>query len=170
MKNITFIDGQNLYLGTAEDNWKIDNKRFRVYLKDKFKVAQAYYFLGCYYEQQKKLYENLRDAGFILVFREHNGESTGKKKGNVDTDIVFEMMKSFIEDDFDKIFLVSGDGDYKKTVDYLIEKNKFGKILFPNRKKVSSLYRKLTTKYCDYLGYREIRRKIEYTQKMKGAS
>jgi len=61
-------------------------------------------------------------------------------------------MKSLIENsDFDKIILVSGDGDYKKLVDYLIKKNKFKKILFPNKKFASSLYKKLGSEYFDYL-------------------
>lgn len=37
---------------------------------------------------------------------------------------------------------ISGDGDYKKVVEYLISKNRFLKILFPN-KKFSSLYKTL---------------------------
>ncbi|MEN9582444.1 MAG: hypothetical protein RL641_398, partial [Candidatus Parcubacteria bacterium] len=45
------------------------------------------------------------------------------KKGNVDTDIVFEIMKNLIDNqNFDKIVVVSNDGDYKKVIDYLITK------------------------------------------------
>lgn len=51
-------------------------------------------------------------------------------------------MKNLVENnDFNKIILVSGDGDYKKVVDYLISKERFEKILFPNRKFASSLYK-----------------------------
>jgi len=165
MKNIAFIDGQNLFLGTAEENWSIDFKRFRVYLRDKFKVEEAYYFFGYLSEEQQDLYSMLQKAGFIVVFKEHTKSLMGKKKGNVDTDIVFEIMKFLIEEDFDKILLISGDGDYKKVVDYLITKNKFEKILFPNRKFASSLYRKLGNQYQIYLGESHIRRKIEYKKK-----
>jgi uncharacterized LabA/DUF88 family protein len=70
------------------------------------------------------------------------------QKGNVDTDIVFEIMKNLVENiDFDKIILISGDGDYKKLVDYLIGKNRFKRILFPNGDKASSLYNKLDNKF-----------------------
>jgi uncharacterized LabA/DUF88 family protein len=55
------------------------------------------------------LYSNLQEAGYILIFREHNKNFKGLKKGNVDTDIVFEIMKSLIEKDFNKVVLVSGD-------------------------------------------------------------
>jgi hypothetical protein len=43
--------------------------------------------------------------------------------------------------------LVSGDGDYKKTVDYIISKGKFERILFPNGSKASSLYNNLDNMY-----------------------
>ena len=78
------------------------------------------------------------------------------------------MMKNIIENkDFDKIVLVSGDGDYIKPVKYLIEKWKFKKILFPN-KKYSSLYKQIETKYRNNLGLKEIKKKIIfYKQKNK---
>lgn len=165
MNNFAFIDGQNLHLGTREENWNIDNKKLRRYLLDKYKVSQSYYFLGYLIPQQEKLYQNLKDAGFILLFREHQETLKGNKKGNVDTDIVFEMMKNIIENPFGKILLVSGDGDYKKTVEYLIKKNKFKKILFPNKSKSSSLYKKLGSEYYDFLNSLSIRKKIEYKKK-----
>jgi uncharacterized LabA/DUF88 family protein len=161
--NIAFIDGQNLHLGTKEDGWKIDLVKFRIYLKEKYHVHEAYYFLGYVSEVQQDLYNRLQKAGFIVSFKEHNTAMSGTKKGNVDTDIVFEIMKNVIENnDFHKILLVSGDGDYKKVVDYLVRKEKFEKILFPNKKFASSLYKKLTVKYFDYLNQPEVKKKIEY--------
>jgi hypothetical protein len=61
-------------------------------------------------------------------------------------------MKSIVEKEkFEKIVLVSGDGDYKKMVDYLIKKNIFAKILFPNKKFASSLYKSLGSEHYDYM-------------------
>jgi len=161
MNNIAFIDGQNLHLGTREDSWKIDFAKFKIYLKEKYRVSNAYYFIGYKTEKYNEIYFHLEKAGFILIFKEHNKESFAKKKGNVDTDIVFEIMKNLVDNtNFNKIILVSGDGDYKKLVDYLIHKDKFEKILFPNRKFVSSLYKKLETREYDYL--ENIRKYIEH--------
>ena len=133
-KNIAFVDGQNLHMGTAKmksDPWNIDLKRFRRYLDEKLEVKEAYYFLGCLDEEYGDIYTNLQKAGFILVFREHSNSMLGKKKGNVDVDIVFEVMKMLCnQENFDKVVLVSGDGDYKKMVDFLIEKNKSRKVFF----------------------------------------
>ncbi len=150
--NLAFIDGQNLHLGTMQNNWKINHNKFRIYLKDKYHVVEAYYLLGYVSEEQQDLYNNLQKAGFIVLFKEHNPNLLTQKKGNVDTDIVFEIMKNMIDNkNFNKIILVSGDGDYKKLVDYLIKKDKFKKILFPNKKFASSLYKSLGSEFFDYL-------------------
>jgi len=86
----------------------------------------------------------------------------GKKKGNVDSDIIFQVMKKmYAREDFDKIVLVSGDGDYKLLVDFLIEKNKFKKILFPNKKFASSLYKELGSEFFDHLENKDIKKKIK---------
>ena len=70
------------------------------------------------------------------------------KKGNVDTDIVFYLMKRlYKQEDFDKLVLVSGDGDYRMMVDFLIEEGKFEKILFPKQRYASSLYKAITRQY-----------------------
>ncbi len=159
--NIAFIDGQNLYLGTIQNNWKIDLFRFRIYLRDKYKISEAYYFLGYVSEKEQDLYHNLQKAGFIVYFKEHNPSLKGQKKGNVDTDIVFEIMKNIIDNTkLEKILIISGDGDYKKVVDYTITKKRFLKILFPNKRFASSLYIKLGSEYFDYLD--NIRSIVEY--------
>jgi len=166
MNNIAFIDGQNLHLGTKESSWSIDHKKFRVYLQDKYNVTEAYYFLGFVSDAEQDLYDRLQKVGFILSFRDHSSALRGNKKGNVDSDIVFGAMKKLVENDpFDKIIIVSGDGDYKKLVDFLIKKKKFAKILFPNKKFASSLYKSLGREYYDYLEENGVRAKIEYTHK-----
>jgi len=152
--NLAFVDGQNLYLGTNSENpaWKVDLTKFRQYLTKKYSVQKAYYFLGFVNEGNQELYDSIQEAGFILKFREHNSAMMSKKKGNVDTDIVFDIMKRmYKKEPFDKIVLVTGDGDYKMLVDFLIEENKFEKILFPNKQFASSLYKSITRVYFDYL-------------------
>ena len=167
-KNLAFIDGQNLHLGTIEDGWKVDLDKFRIYLKDKYAVSDAYYFLGCKYQEHQDLYTNLNKAGFTIIFREHGRDQLAKKKGNVDTDIVFEIMKNLIENkDFSKVIIVSGDGDYKKMIDYLIIKNRFEKILFPNKKYFSSLYHNLGSEFFDFID--NIKKSIMWSKTTKGS-
>jgi len=70
------------------------------------------------------------------------------------------MKKLYKKETFSKIVLVSGDGDYKLLVDFLIEENKLKKILFPNKKFASSLYKKLGGEYFDYLDSKDVKDKI----------
>ena len=173
--NYAYIDGQNLYMGTAKSapKWSIDLARFRVYLSQKYHVTKAFYYLGYVQEgsQIEKLYEEIQSAGFVLVFRQHNSAMLGQKKGNVDADIIFNVMKRLYEnEEFDNIVLVSGDGDYKMMVDFLIEEQRFEKILFPNSKFRSSLYKKISAQYYASLDQPDTRKKIEYKpQKRKGS-
>lgn len=166
MSNQAFIDGQNLYMNTKANSWTVDLIRFRVYLKERYDVEKAYYFLGAVDEDNQDLYEKIQTAGFILVFREHSQSMIGKKKGNVDTDIVFTVMSKIADkEQFDNVVLVSGDGDYYKMVKYLIEKKRFAKLLAPNRHSTSSLYRPFTPKYVDFLDNTGVKKKIEYKKK-----
>lgn len=160
--NIAYIDAQNLYLWTRSEWRQIDYDRFRIYLRDKFKVQEAYYFIWYDNEKEQALYEKLKQAWFVVVFREHNKQMTWKKKWNVDVDICFEMMKKLSDwSIYDSIVLVTGDWDYIKPVKYLIEKKKFKKILFPN-KKYSSLYRQLQDRYSVNLSVPDIKAKIVF--------
>jgi uncharacterized LabA/DUF88 family protein len=169
MSNIAFIDGQNLHLGTYGvdgSGWKVDLNKFRIFLKEKYRVSEAYYFLGYVSEKEQDLYTSIQKAGFILEFREHSASLKGKKKGNVDCDIVFAAMKQLVDglDEFEKMILVSGDGDYKKLVDYFVKKDKFAKILFPNTQFRSSLYNSLGGERFDYLDRADIKNIIEYNK------
>ena len=91
-KNAAFIDGQNLNLGVRELGWRLDVRKFRRYLNEKFGVECAYYFVG-YIEENESLYVSLRAAGFTLVFKEVLPARDGKHKGNVDAALVLHVMK-----------------------------------------------------------------------------
>ena len=170
---IAYIDGQNLHLATTTrvgDPWYVDFVRFRKFLAQRYKVAEAYYFLGYTLDENEKLYDAIQRAGFILKFREHSSAMLSAKKGNVDTEIVFDLMKKLYQKyDFGKVVLVSGDGDYFRLVQFLIEEGKFKKILFPNSTTASSLYKQITRKYFAALDYPDVRAKIERNKKERGA-
>ena len=70
------------------------------------------------------------------------------------------MKKLYRKEIFNKIVLVSGDGDYKILVDFLIEENRFEKILFPDFKRASSLYKKITRQYFDGLDRDGVKEKV----------
>ncbi len=86
-----FIDSQNLNLGVLSQGWKLDFKRFRVYLKDKYNVEKAFLFIG-YMPTNHNLYTYLQTVGYILIFKpvlevNRNYRNVAKIKGNVDAEI-----------------------------------------------------------------------------------
>ncbi|MYE38597.1 MAG: NYN domain-containing protein [Candidatus Spechtbacteria bacterium SB0662_bin_43] len=157
--NIAFIDEQNLYYGTQKYGWRVDYKKFRIYLRDKYNIEEVYCFFGYVKAGKTDLYNTLQQIGYILQFKDHNEKMLSPKKGNIDVDLVFSVMKALLKrSDIEKIFIVSGDGDYYKLVNFLIDENKFGKILFPNKNK-SSLYKSIGDRYAMHLS--TIKHKIE---------
>lgn len=161
--NFAYIDNQNMYMSTTKctNPWNIDMRRFRVYLRDKYNVLNAYLFMGAFEAKRQPMYSAFQECGYIVYFREHGAELKGRKKGNVDVDIVFEMMRdSFYSAQMEKAILVSGDGDYYKVVDHLICNNKFEKLLLPSQENASSLYKTIPEAYKAYLDTESMRKKI----------
>ena len=165
MNNAAFIDSQNLSCGTrqASDPWKVDLIKFRFYLKRKYKVNQAFYFLGYFKPELQDMYAAIKSYGYTLIFKETLQNTISAKKGNVDTDIVFEIMKkTFNDNSHDKVVIVSGDGDYFKTVRYLIEKHRLERIIGPDERFMSALYtKKLDPKYYAFLNRQDIKNKLK---------
>ena len=136
-----FIDSQNLNLGVESQGWRLDFKKFRIHLKEKYGVTKGFLFIG-YIPTNKKLYNYLRNSGYNIIFKPVLKSSKHKKakvKGNVDAELVLYAMIEF--PNYDKAIIVSGDGDFYCLADYLVKKNKLSKIVVPNSK-YSSLLRR----------------------------
>jgi uncharacterized LabA/DUF88 family protein len=148
--NYAFIDSQNLNLSTLSQGFKLDYRRFRTYLKDKYNVTKAFIFIG-YIKGNEGLYKELQENGYICIFKPTLELPDGKTKGNVDAELVLHTM--ILLNNFDKAVIVSGDGDFYCLVKYLIEKEKLLILFAPNRKKYSGLYkRKEFFKYIRFVG------------------
>jgi uncharacterized LabA/DUF88 family protein len=157
-----FIDSQNLNLSVQKDivkngtediiyhGWKIDFRRFFIYLKDKYKVKKAYLFIGRV-AGNEPLYSFLDDVGYTLIFKPTLYYTGGKEKiikGNVDAELVLHTMIEF--PNYSKAIIVSGDGDYYCLVEYLEMQHKLLHVVIPNKISYSSLLREYR-KYFVYV-------------------
>jgi len=138
MKNYVFIDSQNLNLAIRDCGWKLDFKKFHVYLKEKYKINKAFIFIGYVYNN-KKLYKFLEEAGYILIFKPITMDVNRKIKGNIDAELVLHSMIEY--PNYDKAIIVSGDGDFYCLIEYLRDKGKLLNIIIPNQNKYSKLLR-----------------------------
>jgi len=155
-KNYAFIDSQNLNLSIKDQSWRLDYKRFRQYLTDKYGVTKAFLFIG-FLPTQQTLYTSLQQQGYILVFKPTLELKDGKVKGNVDAELVLHTMLEW--NNYDKAVIVTGDGDFHCLVEHLKKKDKLEKLLIPNRNKYSALLRKFATDMAFIDG---LRGKLEY--------
>jgi len=154
--NYAFIDSQNVNLAIRDQGWVLDFKRFRKYLKDKYNITNAFIFIG-YIDTNQNLYTSLQKDGYILIFKPTLTLPDGKAKGNVDAELVLHTMVEY--PDYDKAFIVSGDGDFYCLVDYLKGKDKLLKLMIPNRNRYSSLLRKFSK---EMVFMNDLRGKLEY--------
>src|SRR3989344_9082583 len=134
--NYAFIDGQNLHQSIKEQSWELDYNKFRIYLKEKYKVEKAYLFIG-YISDNQDLYTELQESGFLLKFKPVLHKEHGLKQGNVDADLVLNIMRYYPE--YNNAVIVTSDGDFDTTVKYLRKKKKLGIVLSPNIEKCSAL-------------------------------
>jgi len=163
--NYAFIDSQNLNLGINKLNWRLDFKKFRIYLKEKYKVSQAFLFIGFIPENQD-LYSSLQKDGYILIFKPVLFDGERQPKGNVDADLVLQTMIEF--DNFDQAIIVSSDGDFYCLVKYLYEKGKLSRVLSPDVKNCSKLLKKTAKEKIVFMD--NLRNKLEYIPKEKSTA
>lgn len=136
--NFAFIDSQNLNLSIKDQGWLLDFKKFRVYLKDRFNINEAYVFIG-FVKGNQKLYTYLQKSGYIIIFKPTLKLPNEKFKGNVDAELVLHSMIQY--NNYDKAVVVSGDGDFHCLIDYFLENKKLKRLVIPNKKRYSSLLR-----------------------------
>jgi uncharacterized LabA/DUF88 family protein len=144
--NYAFIDSQNLNLGILDQGWKLDFKRFRVYLKDKYKVIKAFLFIG-FIEKNKKMYDSLEKYGYTLIFKP-TIVAKHEVKGNVDAELVLHSMIEY--KNYNKAVIVTGDGDFHCLIEYFLNQNKLLAVVIPNKYKFSALLRKFRG-YLDFM-------------------
>lgn len=159
-----FIDSQNLNLGVQKFGWKLDWRKFRQLLEDKYGVTKAYLFIG-YIPENEALYEQMHDLGYSIVLKptfdltkprpevgegdasnKHAQPEEDKKpvKGNIDAELVLWAMKEM--SNYEKAIVVSGDGDFYCLIEYLESKGRLLHLMPP-----TGHYSSLYNKYADFI-------------------
>ena len=162
-----FIDSQNLNLGTSKTiyknkiviykGWRLDFRKFRRYLSDKFRVKKVFLFIG-YIKQNQFLYKRLKSYGYELIYKPTVKDNFGKPKGNIDAELVLHA--AAIEyPNYDKAVIVSGDGDFTCLHEYLEKNGKLLRIIIPNSKSESSLLKRYH-KYKTFIEFDKEKLKI----------
>ena len=144
-----FIDNQNLNLGVQSVGWKMDWRKLRQLLRDRYGVTQAYMFMG-YVPEYENMYKQMYDAGYNVILRPTVGmfaeeaERPTNTKGNIDVDLVLQVMTEYQK--YDKAVIISGDGDFYSLLEFLVKNQKLLHLMTPNGR-----YSSLLNEFKDYL-------------------
>lgn len=160
--NYAFIDSQNLNLGIQKLGWKLDYRKFKTYLREKYSVEKAYMFIG-FVALNQKLYDRLQEAGFILKFKPTIPDEDGKIKGNVDADLVLQAMIDF--SNYRNAIIVSSDGDFYSLVQHLNECGKLKAVISSDKKNCSTLLKQSAKDKLQYMY--DLRKKLEHIPQAK---
>ena len=155
--NYAFIDGNNLHLSVINIGWKLDYRKFRQHLSDKYDVGKAYYFIGKV-PGMDQLHSNLQSYGFTLIFKPSIIDSHGDYKGNVDAELVLQAMIDINE--YDGAVIVTSDGDFGCLVKYLDRIRKLERLLAASRGGCSKYLRIAAGSKVDYMD--DLKTKLEY--------
>ena len=163
--NLAYIDATNLDKALRRDlKWKLDYRRFRIWLTEKYKVERAYIFIGLI-PKYKNLYTHLQDCGFILALKDVIYQD-GKPKGNCDSDLLMQASSDFYEGDLNKAIIVASDGDYAPLIRVLQNRNRLEAILSPSMPAKCSILLKRTGASIAYLC--DQRSMLEYKEDKTG--
>lgn len=160
LNNYAFIDGQNLYLAIQGLGWKLDYKKFRIYLREKYDIEKAYMFMG-FVPDNQELYNFLQTVGFVLIFKPVLENEKGVVKGNCDAELVLQAMIDI--NSYNQAIVITGDGDFYCLVKHLDINNKLLKVLAPSTHNCLSLLTKVSGNKISFVG--DLRKKLEYTKK-----
>lgn len=151
MRTFVFIDAANLFYGGEKSlGWTVDYQKLYKYLEKRYDASRVYYFAGieiydypfdyqfndwvCINKLEKysekgnrkliHLYKKLEKFRYILrlkpVKKHTKADGTIDRKANCDVGITLCMMQD--KDDYERLVLFSGDGDFISVLKYLTEK------------------------------------------------
>ncbi|AFZ15689.1 protein of unknown function DUF88 (plasmid) [Crinalium epipsammum PCC 9333] len=118
------IDGDNTFLSAKEQGLRIDYQKLIPELSQgASQLIGAFHFASVDSAKEKEVnfLKFLNSIGYKVVSQEIIQHKDGSKEGNLDPEIMLQMIRCI--DTSDTVVLVSGDGDFKPFVEYLKEKH-----------------------------------------------
>lgn len=157
-KNFAYIDGQNLHLGVKALGWELDYYKFRVYLEEKYDITLVYLFIG-YKPQNKNLYRFLKRCGYLLIFKPII-RSKNEIKGNIDANLILQVMIDYHYQRFNKALIATSDGDFYCLIKYLYDNKRLKAVLSPHYKICSSLLKMVAREKINFMS--NLKERLKY--------
>jgi uncharacterized LabA/DUF88 family protein len=161
-----FVDGNNMFYAQQKNGWFFDPRRVLEHFTDDpdLMLINAFWYTGLKDPQDQRGFRDaLISLGYTVrtkVLKEYYDDNSGRysQKANLDIDIVVDMFNTV--DQYDRVILFSGDGDFERAIEFLRSKSTHITVV-STEGMIARELRNATDRYIDLNDIREQIEKID---------
>jgi len=161
-----FIDGNNMFYAQQKNGWFFDPRRVLDYFKNEPSVSfvNAFWYTGLKdWQDQRGFRDALISLGYTVrtkILKEYYDDISGRysQKANLDIEIVIDMFNTV--EQYNRVILFSGDGDFERAIELLRSKNTHITVV-STEGMIARELRNATDRYIDLNDIRESIEKID---------
>ncbi|MBO1348144.1 MAG: NYN domain-containing protein [Hormoscilla sp. GUM202] len=124
-----FVDGNNMFYAQQKNGWFFDPKRVLQYFTSDPTVdlVNAFWYTGIKDTQDQRGFRDaLISLGYTVrtkILKEYYDDNSGRfsQKANLDIEIAIDMFNTV--EQYDRMILFSGDGDFERAIELLRSKS-----------------------------------------------
>lgn len=122
-----FVDGNNMFYAQQKNGWFFDPRRVLEYFTRDRVLMNAFWYTGIKDPQDQRGFRDaLISLGYTVrtkILKEYYDDNSGRysQKANLDIEIVIDMFNTV--EQYDRVVLFSGDGDFERAIELLRSKN-----------------------------------------------
>ena len=162
-----FVDGNNMFYAQQKNGWFFDPKRVLEHFTSdpSVQLVNAFWYTGLKDPQDQRGFRDaLISLGYTVrykILKEYNDENSGRysQKANLDIEIVVDMFNTV--DQYDRVVLFSGDGDFERAIELLRSKNTHITVV-STEGMIARELRNATDQYIDLNDIRDRIEKVDY--------
>jgi len=118
-RTFIYIDAANIILAMKSLGYVVNFRSLFIYLSDRFRNVEMFYFTANF---DFIMREELEGIGFKVISK--NLYYQNKLKANCDVEIAHHMTMDTDFNSYDRLVLMSGDGDFSIVLDYAHQNKK----------------------------------------------
>ena len=161
-----FVDGNNMFYAQQKNGWFFDPKRVLEHFTNSpsIDLINAFWYTGLKDSQDQRGFRDaLISLGYTVrtkILKEFYDDSSGRysQKANLDIEIVVDMFNTV--EQYDRVVLLSGDGDFERAIELLRSKNTHITVVSTE----GMIARELRNATDRYIDLNDIREQIEKTE------
>ncbi len=162
-----FVDGNNMFYAQQKNSWFFDPRRVLQYFTTDpdTVLMNAFWYTGIKdHQDQRGFRDALISLGYTVrtkILKEYYDDNSGRysQKANLDIEIVIDMFNTV--EQYDRVVLFSGDGDFERAIELLRSKSTHITVV-STEGMIARELRNVTDRYIDLNDIRKHIEKAEY--------